>query len=89
MTFISQDLLNLTSELFPRVIRMVVLSALGSSKPEVVSSPAMFWRELLLGLERVSVAVLVTPRRVAVTLGDTLVLIRRTSRISSFPLFLE
>ena len=68
---------------------MVILSALGSSKPKVVSSPAIFWRELLLGLERVSVAVLVASRLVTVTLGDTLVLIRRTSRISSFLLFLE
>lgn len=35
-------------------------------------SLSWFWRELLLGLERASVAVLVTPRLVAVTLGDTL-----------------
>lgn len=71
---------------------METLRALGSSKPKVVSSPAMFWRELLLGLERVSVAVLVTPRLVAVTLGDTLLgpsAYQGTSRISSFPQFLE
>lgn len=68
-----QRCLKICTELFPRTIGMVTLSALGSSKPKVISSPATIWRELLLGLERVSVAVLVTPRLVAVTLGDTLV----------------
>lgn len=51
---------------------MEILSTLGSSTPKAFSSPAMCWRELLLGLERVSVAVLVTRRLVAVTLGGTL-----------------
>lgn len=69
-----------------------MLSASGSSKPKAVSSLAMFWGEVLLGLGRVSVAVLMTPRLVAATLGgftcvpsSCIVL----SRSTSFRLFLK